>query len=81
MTDYSKCWRCEAIADVGNDRYQCTNKNCASYLPGPLWESIHDRIAAERERCAKVCDSIAELCDDSGPTEVAYTCAARIRED
>ena len=54
------------------------------YTPGEGWEPLYDQaamddaVAAERERCAKVCDAIAH--DWRGANSQSVQCANAIRE-
>jgi len=54
------------------------------YTPGEGWEPLYDQaeidanIAAERERCAKVCDAIAH--DWRGANSQSVQCAGAIRK-
>ena len=54
------------------------------YTPGEGWEPLYDQaaidaaVAAERERCAKVCDAIAH--DWRGANSQSVQCADAIRK-
>ena len=54
------------------------------YTPGEGWEPLYDQaamddaVAAERERCAKVCDAIAH--DWRGANSQSVQCANAIRK-
>ena len=54
------------------------------YTPGEGWEPLYDQaaidaaVAAERERCAKVCDAIAH--DWRGANSQSVQCAGAIRK-
>ena len=54
------------------------------YTPGEGWEPLYDQaaidaaVAAERERCAKVCDGIAH--DWRGANSQSVQCANAIRK-
>ena len=59
-------------------------KAMEGYTPGEGWEPLYDQaeidanIAAERERCAKVCDAIAH--DWRGANSQSVQCADAIRK-
>jgi hypothetical protein len=59
-------------------------KPMEGYTPGEGWEPLYDQaeidanIAAERERCAKVCDAIAH--DWRGANSQSVQCAGAIRK-
>jgi hypothetical protein len=59
-------------------------KAMEGYTPGEGWEPLYDQaeidanIAAERERCAKVCDAIAH--DWRGANSQSVQCAGAIRK-
>lgn len=59
-------------------------KPMEGYTPGEGWEPLYDQaeidanIAAERERCAKVCDAIAH--DWRGANSQSVQCADAIRK-
>jgi hypothetical protein len=81
MPDYSKCWKCEGVAKLWNpnteeEHYECVVCGCWDHTH--KWRAIHDRIAAEREKCAKICEDW--LVDDADHNEIVTSCAARIRE-
>jgi hypothetical protein len=68
-------------------RYKDTEsviKAMDGYTPGEGWEPLYDQaeidanIAAERERCAKVCDAIAH--DWRGANSQSVQCAGAIRK-
>ena len=59
-------------------------KAMEGYTPGEGWEPLYDQaamnaaVAAERERCAKVCDAIAH--DWRGANSQSVQCANAIRK-
>jgi hypothetical protein len=59
-------------------------KAMEGYTPGEVWTPLYDQaeidanIAAERERCAKVCDAIAH--DWRGANSQSVQCAGAIRK-
>ena len=60
-------------------------KAMEGYTPGEGWEPLYDQaamnaaVAAERERCAKVCDAIAH--DWRGANSQSVQCANAIRKE
>lgn len=62
--------------------YDTDKKNATAALIGPWQQAellVTDAIAAERERCAKICDDIARSNRTTRKGEGAELCAHRIR--